>query len=59
MRTQIVFIYNRHLDNFLQEYGLRPVVEEQNRSGYRRNKRFAALVEKYDIYYRLFPNRHL
>ena len=59
MKTQIITVYNRHLDNFLQEYGLRPVEEYENRSAYRRSKQLTLLLEKYDIYFRLFPNRHL
>ena len=58
MKSQIIWIYNNHLDNFLWQQGLRPEVEEEHRSGYRRCKELFTAIESYDIRYRYFKNRH-
>lgn len=44
----MIWIYDNHINNFIQEGGLYPLIEEKNRAGYRRTAKLKKALESYE-----------
>ena len=53
----IRWIYSNSANNFLQEQGFKPVVEESNRCAYKTCKELWEALETFQIRTYLFPNK--
>lgn len=53
----LVRITNRRLQNYIEEKGILPVVEDDKVSYYRRTPQLFSLLESFDIEFAVMPNK--
>lgn len=53
----LIRITNRHLQNYIEERGIEPVIEDYNVCYYRRSAKLTSLLESYDIEFIGFKNK--